>query len=71
MNSPVGGLFFKHLTSKTVVDTAVTAAQMQENLVCLPNYMLQVNSDIEAFNKWVRVNHQSLLARGEQVDDLM
>eukprot|EP00957_Ditylum_brightwellii_P040946 3100369-Ditylum_brightwellii.AAC.1 len=71
MNSPVGGLFFKYLMSKMVVDTVVTAAQMQENLVRLPNYMLQVDSDIEAFNKWVRVNRQSLLARGEQVDDLM
>eukprot|EP00957_Ditylum_brightwellii_P143173 10908984-Ditylum_brightwellii.AAC.1 len=30
-----------------------------------------VNSNIEQFNQWVRVNRQPLLARDEQVDDLM
>eukprot|EP00957_Ditylum_brightwellii_P079625 6054844-Ditylum_brightwellii.AAC.1 len=62
-NEPIGGLLFKHLMSKTVIDTVVTSAQMRENLVHLPHYMWQVNSDIEEFNKWVCINQQSLLAR--------
>eukprot|EP00957_Ditylum_brightwellii_P179967 13708755-Ditylum_brightwellii.AAC.1 len=54
-----------------MVDTVATSAQLQENLINLPNCMLQVNSNIEQFNQWVRINRQSLLLRGDQVDSLM
>eukprot|EP00957_Ditylum_brightwellii_P153225 11662284-Ditylum_brightwellii.AAC.1 len=37
----------------------------------LQDYMLTVNSNIDESNKYVRTNRQSLLARGERVDDLI
>eukprot|EP00957_Ditylum_brightwellii_P153073 11651853-Ditylum_brightwellii.AAC.1 len=67
----VGSLFFKHLMFKAVIDTAVISAQLQENLINIPNYMLQVNSNIEQFNQWVKFKRQSLLARSEEVGNIM
>eukprot|EP00957_Ditylum_brightwellii_P031314 2373972-Ditylum_brightwellii.AAC.1 len=67
----VGALYFKHLANKTVVDTAIASSHLCHNLMHLPEYMLTINSNISKFNKYVRVNRQSLLAHGEQVDNLI
>jgi hypothetical protein len=64
-------LLFKLLMQKAVIDTRATASLLRENLSSLNTYMSMVKSNIEQFNKYVKVNWEGLKARGESCDDLM
>jgi len=64
-------LLFKLLMQKAIIDTRATASLLRENLSSLDTYMSTVKSNIEQFNKYVKVNWEGLKARGESCDDLM
>ena len=67
----VGELILKLMMQKSVKDTRATSTYLRENLTNLDTYMSTVNSDIENFNHYVKMNVDGLKARGEQTDDLM
>jgi hypothetical protein len=65
-----GIMLFKLLVRKSNTDTRATASQLWEKLTNLDFYMSTVNSNIELFNQYVKVNQDGLTARGESIDDL-
>ena len=69
--TPVGELLFKLLIQKATVDSRSTASHLRDNLATLDVYMTTVNSNIETFNQYVKVNKQGLKARGQRTDDMM
>ena len=69
--TPIGGLFFKLLMQKAIIGMRATATHLRKNLTNLDTYMTTVNSNIEKFNQYVKVNVEGLRARGERTDDLM
>ena len=56
---------------KAIVDTCLTMNYFHENLLSLDMYMASINSDIVEFNKYIKLNCDGLVARGEGCDDLM
>ena len=66
-----GSLYFKLLMQKAIVDTRATASHLRENLTNLDSYIGTVNSNIQLFNQYVKVNKDGLRARGESTDDIM
>jgi hypothetical protein len=68
---PSGPLLFKLLMQKAVIDTRATASLLRKNLSSLDTHMSVVKSNIEEFNKYVKINYEGLKARGERCDDLM
>ena len=70
-NVPSGPLLFKLLMQKAIIDTWATSSLMRENLSNLDSYITTVKSDIEEFNRYVKMNYQGLQARGERCDDIM
>ena len=68
---PCGPLLFKLLMQKAIIDTRATASLLRENLSSLDTYMAKIQSNIEEFNKYVKVNWEGLKAHGECCDDLM
>jgi hypothetical protein len=56
---------------KAVIDTRATASLLRKNISSLDTHMSVVKSNIEDFNKYVKVNYEGLKARGERCDDLM
>ena len=69
--TPSGSLFFKLLMQKAIVDTRATASHLRENLTNLDTYITTIDSNIQLFNQYVKVNREGLRARGESTDDLM
>ena len=53
------------------MDTRSTANHLRENLINLGSYMSTVNSYIENFNQYVKVNVNVLKPRGDLTDDIM
>jgi hypothetical protein len=70
-HKPCGPLLFKLLMQKAIIDTRATASLLRENLSSLDTYMAKIQSNIEEFNKYIKVNWEGLKARGERCDDLM
>ena len=68
---PSGPLHFKLLMQKAIIDTWATSSLMRENLSNLDSYMTTVKSDVEEFNRYVKLNYQGLQARGKRCDDIM
>ena len=68
---PSGSLIFKHLMQKSIVDSRATVSMMKENLTNLDSYMTSVNSNVEEFNQYVKLNCNGLKARGHQCSDLL
>ena len=66
-----GPILFKLLMQKAIVDTCSTMNYFHENLSSLDTYMASINSDIIEFNKYVKLNCDSLIAHGEGCDNLM
>ena len=66
-----GPILFKLLMQKAIIDTHLTTNYFCENLSSLDTYMATINSDIVEFNKYVKFNHDGLVASGEGCDDLM
>ena len=69
--SSVGELLFKLMIQKSIIYTRATSTYLRENLANLDTYMSTVNSDIENFNQYVKVNVDGLKARGERIDDII
>ena len=67
----VGELLLKLMLQKAVINTRSTATYIRENLTNLDTYMSTVNSDIDNFNQYVKMNMDRLKSRGERTDDLM
>jgi hypothetical protein len=63
-------LLFKLLMQKAIIDTHATANLLRKNLSSLNIYMTMVKSNIEQFNKYVKVNWEGLKAHGESCNDL-
>ena len=57
---PSGTLLFKLLIQKATIDTWATSSLMRENLSNLHSYMTTVKSDVEEFNRYVKLNYQGL-----------
>ena len=68
---PCAALLWKLLMHKSVIDTQAMATQYRTNLSSLDIYMSTVNSDIEKFNDYVKLNYMGLTARRESCDDIM
>ena len=64
-NVASGPLLFKLLMQKAIIDTWATASLMREILSNIDSYITTVKSDIEEFNRYVKLNYQGLQARGE------
>ena len=70
-DTSVGVLLLKLIMQKTFIETRSTFTYLRENLANLETYMSTVNSDIEKFNQYVKVNVDGLKSRGEKMYDLM
>lgn len=66
-----GSLFFKLLMKKAVIDTRATANHYRMNLINLDSYMSVVDSNIQLFNQYVKINRDGLKSRGQHYDDIM
>ena len=67
----VGALLLKTIINRSYVDTRATTMQIRDNLAALDTYMPQVDSNIDQFNNYVKVQIQGLTARGEESLDLL
>lgn len=68
---PSGPFLFKLQMQKAIIDTRATSSLMKESMSNLDSYMSTVKSDIEEFNRYVKLNYQGLQARGESCNDIM
>ena len=63
--TPVGELQFKLMVKNASIDTGATSNNMREKLPNLDTYMYKVNSNIENFNQYVKVNVDGLKERSD------
>ena len=68
---PSGPLLLKLIISKAHVDSRATVTYIRTSLTELDDKMVQVDSNIETFNFFVRAQIKSLAARGETSSDLL
>ena len=52
----MGEFLFKLMIKNAIIETRATATHLRENLTNLDTYNSTVNSDIENFNQYVKVN---------------
>ena len=50
----------------SIIDTRATSYIMRDNISSLDTYIAMVNSDIDKFNKYTKINYDALTARGER-----
>jgi hypothetical protein len=67
----VGPLLLKTIIQTAYVDTRSTVLHLREQLSRLDEYMIEVKSDIERFNDYVKTLVSGLNARGERTLDLL
>jgi hypothetical protein len=68
---PAGPLLLKIIISKAHVDSRATVTYIRTSLTELDDKMLDLDSDIKAFNFFVQTQVKSLAARGETSSDLL
>jgi hypothetical protein len=68
---PAGPLLLKLIIAQAHVDSRATVSFIRESLGKLDEKMIEVDSDIEAFNFYVKAQIKSLSARGETSTDLL
>jgi hypothetical protein len=68
---PAGPLLLKIIISKAHVDSRATVTFICTSLTELDDKMVDLNSDITAFNFFVQAQVKSLAARGETSSDLL
>lgn len=66
-----GVALLKLIIAESYVDTNATTRLIRGRLSSLRNYMTEVNSDIEKFNRYVKVQVEALETRGEITQDLL
>ena len=59
------------MIKKAVIVTRTTSTYVRENLNNFDTYISTVNSDIENFNQYVKLNMDELKARGDCTDEFM
>ena len=69
--NPSSTLLFKLLMQKAIINMRATTSLLCENLSSLDTYMAMVNSNIEEFNKYIKMNYKGLTSHGKSCDDLM
>ena len=69
--TPAGEFLFKLMMQNAVIDTRETATYLRDNLTNLDTCMYTVNSDIDTFNWYVKVNVDGLKTRGDCTEDLV
>jgi hypothetical protein len=68
---PSGPLLLKLIISQAHVDSRATISFIRTSLTKLDTKMIELDSDIEAFNFYVKAQIKSLSARGETSSDLL
>jgi hypothetical protein len=68
---PSGPLLLKLIISKAHVDSRATVSFIRTSLTLLDDKMIEVDSNIETFNFYVKAQVKSLSARGETSSDLL
>jgi hypothetical protein len=68
---PAGPLLLKIIISKAHVDSRATVTHIRTTLTKLDDKMIELDSDIEAFNFFVKAKVKDLAARGESSSDLL
>lgn len=71
LNHPSGTCFLKIIIGKASVDTMATVLILQQSLVTLDQKMIELGSDIVAFNMFVDQQLNALLGRGHTSDELL
>ena len=67
---PSGPLLLKLIISQAHVDSRATVSHIRTSLTQLDVKMLELDSNVELFNQYVKAQIKSLLARGETSSDL-
>lgn len=70
-NVQSGVLLLKVIINESYIDTNATTRTIRDNLAALDSYMVAIESDITAFNRYVTSLLDSLHARGETTTDIL
>jgi hypothetical protein len=68
---PSGPLLLKLIISQAHVDSRATVSFIRTSLTQLDSKMIELDSDVESFNFYVKAQVKNLLARGETSSDLL
>jgi hypothetical protein len=68
---PSGPLLLKLIISKAHVDSRATVSFIRDSLTKLDAKMIELDSDVAAFNSYVQTQVKNLSARGESSNDLL
>ena len=55
--NPCGDILLKIILRKDIIDTRSTASNMRDNMSIIYTYTVTVNSDIEKFNEYAKINY--------------
>ena len=59
------------MVQKAIVDTRYTSTMFQKNLSILDAYISSINSNVNKFNEYVKLNYEGLLYQRERCNNLM
>jgi hypothetical protein len=68
---PAGPLLLKLIISKAHVDSRATVSFIRTSLTLLDAKMIELDSNVETFNQYVKAQIKNLAARGEPSSDLL
>jgi hypothetical protein len=68
---PAGPLLLKLIISKAHVDSRATVSFIRTSLTLLDTKMIELDSNVETFNQYVKSQIKNLAARGETSSDLL
>jgi hypothetical protein len=68
---PAGPLLLKLIISQAHVDSRATVSHIRTSLTLLDAKMVELDSNVETFNQYVKAQIKNLLARGETSSDLL
>ena len=71
LGQPAGVLLYKIIVREAHIDTNATATSIRTQMSELDEYMVQIGSDITAFNQHVKALIDGLAARGQTSNDLL
>ena len=63
-DNPCIMILFNLIIKKSIVDTKATTSNMWENLPNINTYISTVNSDVEKFKEYTKINYGALTTRG-------
>jgi hypothetical protein len=68
---PAGPLLLKIISSKAHVDSRATVSFIRTSLTLLDTKMIELDSNVETFNQYVKSQIKNLAARGDTSSDLL